>query len=270
MLPRDNMIQVELWEIIVCSRRNVRIGCGTLFMKYQSLIPNGISLERWFIVCSEYSVWVGWGINNTKILAAFLYHIHVVIDIVERVKSQESRVSVFRLAQPVGRGNGQQERNYYSKHGQFLRAFIRQPFYKIQLRKPWKTRGFIMVRLKNKSTKMLKTKEVSHSTWQFENKTQAKLNGFMPVKRWLIPPSLKHKKTSAEQHIYTNLDFPKRLTMFPSLLGRLTTTKACVYLRGKLFLWGYKKLHLFSGYVHFVGVQEGTKNGSFTLFYWGM
>ena len=44
----------------------------------------------------------------------------MVIGIVERVKSQESRVSVFRLAQPVGRGNGQQERNYYSKHGQCM------------------------------------------------------------------------------------------------------------------------------------------------------
>ena len=126
-----------------------------------------------------------------------------------------------------------------------------------------------MVRLKNKSTKMLKTKEVSHSTWQFENKTQAKLNGFMPVKRWLIPPSLKHKKTSAEQHIYTNLDFPKRLTMFPSLLGRLATTKACVYLRGKLFLWGYKKLHLFSGVCTFCGGTRGYKKWQFYTFLLG-
>jgi hypothetical protein len=70
------------------------------------------------IACSGYIVWVVWGVNFTKILAAFLYHIHVVIDKVEIVKSRESRVSVFRLAQPVGKGDGQQKRNYCSKHGQ--------------------------------------------------------------------------------------------------------------------------------------------------------
>ena len=44
----------------------------------------------------------------------------MVIDKVERVKSQESRVSVFRLAQPVGRGNIQQKETTIQSMGNVL------------------------------------------------------------------------------------------------------------------------------------------------------
>ena len=66
----------------------------------------------------------------------------------------------------------------YLPQGVYTSALLQNP-----TKKALKNKRIYYGKIEKQITKMLKTKEVSHSTWQFENKTRAKLNGFMPVKR---------------------------------------------------------------------------------------